>query len=158
MQCWVRPNSLDTMTYLSAGVWPADITLFQLDAAALGEGWGTGVQYFVETSTGFIAEGGAVDMTRWHNLAVVCDGGTISFYVDGAVKASAPGLAGGITSDFLTLGSSTMLGGIDEARIFTFAPGAFRVSDLGLVPEPGTLTLLATGAFGLLAYAWRKRK
>jgi hypothetical protein len=25
-------------------------------------------------------------------------------------------------------------------------------------PEPGTVTLLATGLFGLLAYAWRKRK
>jgi len=27
-----------------------------------------------------------------------------------------------------------------------------------LVPEPGTLALLATGLIGLLAYAWRKRK
>ena len=26
------------------------------------------------------------------------------------------------------------------------------------VPEPGTLAILATGLFGLLAYAWRKRK
>ena len=26
------------------------------------------------------------------------------------------------------------------------------------VPEPGTLTLLAAGLIGLLAYAWRKRK
>jgi hypothetical protein len=26
------------------------------------------------------------------------------------------------------------------------------------VPEPGTIALLATGLFGLLAYAWRKRK
>jgi hypothetical protein len=27
-----------------------------------------------------------------------------------------------------------------------------------VVPEPGTLALLATGLIGLLAYAWRKRK
>jgi hypothetical protein len=27
-----------------------------------------------------------------------------------------------------------------------------------LVPEPGMLSLLATGLLGLLAYAWRKRK
>jgi hypothetical protein len=26
------------------------------------------------------------------------------------------------------------------------------------VPEPTTLVLLATGLFGFLAYAWRKRK
>jgi hypothetical protein len=27
-----------------------------------------------------------------------------------------------------------------------------------VVPEPGTLALLAAGLMGLLAYAWRKRK
>ena len=27
-----------------------------------------------------------------------------------------------------------------------------------IIPEPGTLALLATGLIGLLAYAWRKRK
>jgi len=29
---------------------------------------------------------------------------------------------------------------------------------LTVVPEPGTLVLLAAGLLGLLAYAWRKRK
>ncbi len=29
---------------------------------------------------------------------------------------------------------------------------------IGVVPEPGTLALLATGLIGLLCYAWRKRK
>ena len=28
---------------------------------------------------------------------------------------------------------------------------------LSIIPEPGTLALLATGLLGLLAYAWRKR-
>jgi hypothetical protein len=35
---------------------------------------------------------------------------------------------------------------------------AFDNFSLTIVPEPGTLALLATGLLGLLAYAWRKRK
>jgi len=30
--------------------------------------------------------------------------------------------------------------------------------ELTTVPEPSTFVLLAMGAFGLLAYAWRKRR
>lgn len=33
-----------------------------------------------------------------------------------------------------------------------------RMETQGVVPEPGTLVLLASGLMGLLAYAWRKRK
>jgi hypothetical protein len=29
---------------------------------------------------------------------------------------------------------------------------------INVVPEPGTLALLAAGLMGLVAYAWRKRK
>lgn len=33
-----------------------------------------------------------------------------------------------------------------------------RADDFGAVPEPGTLTFLASGLIGLLAYVWRKRR
>jgi fibronectin-binding autotransporter adhesin len=38
---------------------------------------------------------------------------------------------------------------------FTESSGLLTVA---AVPEPGTLALMATGVFGLIAYAWRKRK
>ncbi len=37
-------------------------------------------------------------------------------------------------------------------------PPAGWIDNYVLVPEPGTLALLATGLIGLLCYAWRKRK
>jgi fibronectin-binding autotransporter adhesin len=36
--------------------------------------------------------------------------------------------------------------------------GALEAAGVNVVPEPGTLALLTTGAIGLLAYAWRRRQ
>lgn len=51
----------------------------------------------------------------------------------------------------------------DTAQTLTFvAPNGTQTGVWGMavsvVPEPSTLTLLACGLFGLVAYAWRKRK
>lgn len=119
-----------------------------------------------------LIDSGVAPDAKWHNLALVNDAGTTTVYVDGVAHGSTTAAAvlplptdytflGGQYSDNATGNPVNFAGGnIDEARVFTFAPGAFRVSDLNncVVPEPGTFTLLATGLFGLLAYAWRKRK
>ena len=53
------------------------------------------------------------------------------------------------------LGTS-LAGTIDGLSATLLVSGGDLV--LTVVPEPGTLALLAAGLLGLLAYAWRKRK
>ena len=90
VQCWVNPrNATDKMIYMMNGIAGDnnDVTLFQLDAGLLGQG--TGVQYYAEIGgSGFITPGGAVDAGHWHNLALVDDAGTATFYVDGNAVSS----------------------------------------------------------------------
>jgi hypothetical protein len=163
MQVSVQCNdTAKELVFLQNGHAGTGATLFSIDGTALG--WAPGVRYMAELpQVGIIDSGVTVD-SAWHNLALVNDAGTTTFYMDGTATASVatgPSVAPG---GYLGLGRSAggyfmMVGGLDEARIFTFEQGAFTVSDLGMAtPEPGTLVLLTTGLVGLLAYAWRKRK
>jgi fibronectin-binding autotransporter adhesin len=62
---------------------------------------------------------------------------------------------GGALSDSgLSLGAMPALSG---TRYFAVEAGGGQVN-LVVVPEPGTLALLASSLLGLIAYAWRKRK
>jgi hypothetical protein len=57
-----------------------------------------------------------------------------AFYVNGVQSGAAVSAAPvAISTPFLAMGSGTgyFIGAIDEARIFTFAPGQFQLSDLG---------------------------
>lgn len=164
MQISVQCNDLtNELVFLQNGYSGTGTTLFSLNGTRVDADPGVRFMAEIQGGTGIFDSGVAVD-SAWHNLALVNDGGTTTFYVDGNATNSR------YTGDtveplgYLGLGRSAggsyrMAGGLDEARIFTFAPGAFSVSDLGLAtPEPGTLILLTTGLVGLAAYAWRKRK
>jgi hypothetical protein len=112
----------------------------------------------------------------WHYIALTYDGTTESLYVDGALDNS--------TARSLNLNNAInmILGeGFQEGSLFvnpsSLALGSMRMWDSALdattiattfntegvaygvaVPEPSTLALLVGGLFGLLAYAWRRRK
>jgi len=99
-------------------------------------------------------------------VALVRDGGVFTVYINDVAKgslaaASAPVLA----TDMLSIGNfdatpAGFAGVVDEARLFTFAAGAFIPStDLGgaAVPEPSSLLLVIVGFTGLTVKARRMR-
>jgi hypothetical protein len=78
--------------------------------------------------------------------------GTVDIYLDGNLLATKNSLAGTPSKWFLGDGYSTpgYIEGhlqVDYVKVGTYA-----------VPEPCSITLLASAVFGLLAYAWRKRR
>jgi hypothetical protein len=71
--------------------------------------------------------------------------------------ASLVASAGGIAAKYVTL-INTGLGTEGNYMGDDQFTGLSEVRFSAVVPEPGTLALLATGAIGLLCYAWRKRR
>lgn len=63
--------------------------------------------------------------------------------------------AGGFASS--EVGLSLYSGNFGSANFDNFAVYDLGTAPTNLVPEPSTLTLMAVGIAGLLAYAWRKR-
>ena len=75
-----------------------------------------------------------MDTTSWMHVAIVNDGGTNTFYVNGA-QHGAPQPTNTIPNFNIFAGCGEGTGGsfhgyLDELRLSTFAPGAFQVSDL----------------------------
>ena len=112
----------------------------------------------------------AGDLTWAGTLETLYDGGDAQPVSLVAVAGNVD--ATGATFDFtqtgaaLTLPSYTFLtygGTFTGSPAVTNLPGGYHVEYLSgsvilAVPEPSTLALLACGLFGLIAYAWRKRK
>ncbi len=78
---------------------------------------------------------------------------TGDFNYDGVVDSTDLGFVINNYNHALPLPSEVLGGNLDAAGIAMLGAAGIHV-----VPEPGTLALLAAGLLGLLAYAWRKRK
>ena len=83
------------------------------------------------------------------NAGVQVDFGAISGIVS-------PSIGNAVIDD---LQEADLLAGLWYVNIHTtaFAGGEIR-GNLAVIPEPSTSTLLISGALGLLAYAWRRRR
>jgi hypothetical protein len=104
---------------------------------------------------------------EWFYVAMVRDAGVTKMYVNNTTAIDfgstyAPYVA---TPQFSlgVAGYDYLKGSADEVRVIAFGSEFgynFNASSdlLIAVPEPSSVMLFATGMFGLMAYAWRKRK
>lgn len=94
---------------------------------------------------------GTFTTNSWVPVRVVADYGTKTF--DATVGALS------FSGDFQTSSGNDTFAGMILCRDSGCGTSLY-VDNLAitLVPEPGSLVMLVVGAFGLLAYAWRRRK
>jgi hypothetical protein len=90
---------------------------------------------------------GAVDQTPGEGL-------TDGYYFDNTILA----VMYVSKSTTFAPGETIYTGGVGYALPLGGGAGYSAQSSVQIVPEPSTIALLGCGLFGLLAYAWRKRK
>ena len=126
-----------------------------------------------ETSValGNVFKGGIYEDNAASGFTSSINGAAYNFYLLGNGAGTHHGFDGaGNLTNYYTLsewGTANGLPGLTMsvstvAEPTTFAGGSSPSGSVMeftvVVPEPGTLALLATGLIGLLCYAWRKRK
>ena len=111
----------------------------------------------IGNGSNLITFGGAPVTTNWVNLALVSDGGVMTFYVDGVANATSS-VSPTTPSSGFSIGTTGKIAGVDDVRFSTFTPGSFRTSDFLYqpVPEPSTWEMLM-GATGSLLIFRRRR-
>jgi hypothetical protein len=119
---------------------------------------GGGVIFDVGTTT--------LATNTWYHAALMNDSnlGQLTLYLNGVAEFSRANDFNAPVSGGLAIGGNAGLGdlyngALDEARVFTFAPGSFSPSMLAYsaVPEPSTYAaILGVGAAGMVA--WRRRR
>jgi hypothetical protein len=96
-----------------------------IDAFILGSGTAIGAQAIVDTNA-------------WMHLAIVSSGGVLTFYTNGVPCGASVTGAGTTPAGDVYIGTPSdnqaYYGYLDEARMFTFAAGAFTTNDLLLRP------------------------
>jgi hypothetical protein len=156
VEVWVRTSDLAQVnrTLFSTGS--------NLDGISIGYDATPGIGWFGAVSNvAFVGTVGVANYSAgdWIHLAIVRDGGTSTFYVNGVsggTSAATPNNAT-LTHMAVNAGGVEYFGGdIAEARIFTFNAGEFSTSNLlfPAVPEPSAALL---GGIGLLALLRRRR-
>ena len=135
--------------------------LFRKGESAIGVGYVDSVTGgYAETSTGFLS-GIAANDGSWHNTAVQFnkDANTLSLYVDRSLKGTVDLtiLAGGAYKSYSTAYVGVGADKEDAGGLYVSWADNFNVGSAS-TPEPSTAHLVASGLFGVLVYAWRKRK
>ena len=94
----------------------------------------------------------AISENQWHHVAVVCNAGQVTYYLDGVADGTATGGIG-FNADNMgdDPGSETFKGGVDEVRVYNGALSAAQVAALASPPPPAGLVayLAAGGRLGL---------
>ena len=174
VEAWLKPNTVS-----ASADWRA--VVYKLHASGTDKG-GYGLiaetdqsaVYFFTESGGVAFAGADLTLDAWNHVAGTLDAtGYMALYVNGVLKDS--GIVGTAylphqTDRPLYIGGNPdndgfapyeFAGNIDEVRILSRALSAGEVlSDYqhSIVPEPGTLVLLAAGGLTALAAAWIRRR
>lgn len=138
----------NTQNYAPAVVWKSpitgtvDVTFSLVDREAHTDiGWVDGVNYLLD----LYGDGAAVPYGTYLNQGVLAEGGDTGII-------SVPNVS-------VRAGNLLSLEIYNGANYYYDLTGiTFTIDDGNDVPEPSAIVLMTVGLFGLLAYAWRKRK
>ncbi|MBU4273640.1 MAG: PEP-CTERM sorting domain-containing protein [Planctomycetes bacterium] len=130
------------------GVLQPYVELFGGESATVGGSYSAGQEVLIVGKLEFNTGGGGMEQLQiWVNPTNVETGGQTHMPIIGDIGWTTPDLV------YLeSYSADSLFSFMDDVRIGT------TWADVGPVPEPSTLLLLAAGLLGLLCYAWRKRK